>query len=101
MHLGMFKRAFCVEDTELDEATPAASTSLPQHTQETTVIVEKPVYVDKIVEVEKTVVVDKIVEVEKIVYVDRLVEVEKKAEQESVFFEDFVPADWQEKSQTK
>lgn len=56
------------------------------------VVVEKIVYVDKVVEkiVEKPVYVDRIVEVEKIV------EVPVKAETESTFFEDYIPSDWAE-----
>ena len=47
--------------------------------------------------VEKTVYVDRIVEVEKPVYIDRIVEVEKPVEKESTestFFDDYVPEEW-------
>lgn len=106
MNLGkMLRSRYAVDDYA--SATPAASADIEEATvlamassapvaavETAPVVVEKIVYVDKVVE--------KVVEVEKPVYVDRVVEVEKivevpaKAEADSAFFEDYIPSDWAE-----
>lgn len=69
-------------------------TTMIDNTAPETQVVEKTVYVDRVVEVEK------IVEIEKPVYVDRIVEVEKP-NTESSFFDDYVPAEWTEQKNSE
>lgn len=66
--------------THLTSSTPPAATTAPE-------VVEKIVYVDRVVEVEKPVYVDRVVEVEKIVEVSA-------PSDSSTFFEDYIPTEW-------
>lgn len=106
MNLGkMLRSRYAVDDyasaskavtAETEESTvlAMASTAPVAAVETAPVVVEKIVYVDKVVEVEK--VIEKPVYVDRIVEVEKIVEVPVKAEADSAFFEDYIPSDWAE-----